>query len=156
MSLERITGRLDSLDVETRAKALLLLAVASDQGIPVRVTQAHRSLDEQTALFAQGRQPLAEVNVLREKLGWLAMPEYDNIKVTRAKAGESWHNFHRAFDVVPMSGGTPDWLSVFWERLGKLGEEVGLEWGGRFPHPDKPHFQNPQGQTLAEAKAQDV
>lgn len=146
--------RIDTLEPETKAKALKLVALAADEGISLRITQAQRSAQEQDALYAQGRNSLDSVNALRHQLGWVPLTNQENIKVTNAKAGESWHNFHRAFDVVPMQGGVPDWQSLHWERIGQLGESVGLEWGGRWLHADRPHFQSTGGITLAEAREQ--
>ena len=145
MSYETLHSRLISLDEDTRLKGLWLIATAADAGIPLRISQGHRTLEEQAALYAQGRSDLDAVNVLRVKLSWPAIKNHENIKVTWAEAGSSWHNYHRAFDVVPMSDGTPDWLSPHWERIGAIGRALGMEWGGIWTKPDKPHFQNPQG-----------
>jgi hypothetical protein len=50
----------------------------------------------------------------------------------------------RAFDLAPtivltIKNWGPD--RPEWQQLGAWGEELGLEWGGRFPHPDPSHFQ---------------
>ena len=38
-------------------------------------------------------------------------------------------------------------------RCGKIGEELGLEWGGRWTSPqDKPHLQLKTGRTLVQAR----
>ena len=145
--------RLDSLDPDVKAKAMQLILKAAHAGIPLRITQAYRTLQEQAVLYAQGRQSLESVNVLRRRLGWSDLKDYENRVVTHAAAGQSWHNFRRAFDVVPMHTGVPDWLSPHWEQIGELGESVGLEWGGRWQHKDMPHFQDRGGLTLAEMQA---
>lgn len=106
-----------------------------DAQIDYIVTCTYRSEDEQTKLYAQGR--TAPGNV-----------------VTNAKAGESAHNCEdpngnpaaRAFDIVPMVNGKPDWDGTHpvWEQAGKIGEGVGLEWAGRWKSfKEKPHFQLP-------------
>jgi hypothetical protein len=28
-----------------------------------------------------------------------------------------------------------------WDQIGAIGEAQGLKWGGRFTHPDRPHFE---------------
>jgi hypothetical protein len=39
------------------------------------------------------------------------------------------------------------------DRCGEIGEELGLEWGGRWKSPkDKPHLHLKTGVTLAEAR----
>lgn len=64
--------------------------------------------------------------------------------VTNAGALLSYHNHGLAFDVVPEEYvGMPNWNpeGPLWERLGRIGEGLGLEWGGRWKMKDKPHFQ---------------
>ncbi len=69
----------------------------------------------------------------------------------------------RAFDVAIIdSAGKVDWDDAAdwnsdgvsdWIQLGKLGESIGLEWGGNFSSmPDFPHFQLREGHTISELK----
>lgn len=158
MSLSRIVNRIDGLSPGTRTKALLFIALAADKGIPVRVTQALRSMAEQDALYAQGRLGRVTVNKLRAKAGMPKLKSWQrNRIVTHAMPGSSWHNYGRAFDIVPMVRGEkllPQWASPWWAKLGELGKECGLEWGGDWTKPDRPHFQNREGKTLVEARAE--
>ncbi len=130
----------------------MLLTLAANKGINLRIVQALRSLDEQNALYVQGRQDLTVVNDFRRKVKWPDILKYENRKVTNAKPGESWHNFGRAFDVVPMENKVPNWEYKDWESIGDLGESCGLEWGGRWSTPDRPHFQFTNGLTLKQAR----
>ena len=50
MSYETLHSRLISLDEDTRLKGLWLIATAADAGIPLRISQGHRTLEEQAAL----------------------------------------------------------------------------------------------------------
>lgn len=55
--------------------------------------------------------------------------------------------------VAPKPGPDNDSWDGPWELAGALGEEVGLEWGGRwrtatFPDGDRPHFQIPNWRAL--------
>lgn len=96
-------------------------------GVPVRFMSGYRSCEQQNALYAQGR----------------TMP--GNI-VTNAKCGESMHNYGVAFDIA-FDSATP--YIGDWEKVGKIGESIGLEWGGRWADfVDKPHFQVTLGYTL--------
>ena len=55
------------------------------------------------------------------------------------------HNKGLAFDVVPMNRGQrllPQWASPHWKKLGEIGEQLGLAWGGRWKKPDRPHFES--------------
>lgn len=109
------------------------LRACQEQAIDVLVTCTYRSNAEQAKLYAQGRTAPGKI-------------------VTDAKPGESKHNnvsangspAAKAFDVVPMVNGKPDWDATdpIWERLGEIGERCGLEWAGRWTHfKEYPHFQ---------------
>ena len=108
------------------------LAKALIEGIDVLITCTYRSNTEQDELYAQGRTKPGKV-------------------VTNAKAGQSKHNFtidgkpaSKAFDVVPMIGGKPMWDAQHpsWQKLGKIGMDLGLEWAGNWKSfKEFPHFQ---------------
>lgn len=126
--------RIAKLHPKMRAVAAQLLTRAEMQGIKLRVTSTLRTYAEQTELYAQGR----------TKPGG---------KVTNAKAGESWHNFGLAMDVVAIKDGKADWEGP-WERIAEIGKSLGLEWGGDWQSfKDKPHFQMKFGHTLSEMRA---
>lgn len=123
--------KLEDLHPDVRFLAEKFLDAAADEGIEVLVTCTYRSGIEQAQLYAQGRTAKGKI-------------------VTNAQPGESLHNTllngqpaARAFDVVPMIVGKPMWDDEHpsWEALGRIGESVGLEWGGRWRKPDKPHFE---------------
>lgn len=115
------------------AKTRKLIELARAEGIELLVTSTLRTFEEQAELFAIGRTKPGK-------------------KVTNAKPGQSWHNFGLAFDVVPLVNGKPIWDSPFWERIGALGKQVGLTWGGDFKSfKDTPHFEFHPNLTLAEA-----
>ncbi len=103
-------------------------------GLSVRFISGTRSYEEQTALYAKGRTAPGP-------------------KVTNAKAGESFHNFQIAVDTGIFKGKTylPESPAYSW--LGPIGEALGLEWGGRWSTPDKPHFQYKTGLTMAQMRA---
>lgn len=117
-------------------KAKKLLAAAKKEGIDVLVTSTYRDGESQNALYAQGRTKPGRV-------------------VTNAKAGQSWHNYRLAFDVVPLVNGKAQWndLRTF-KRLGAIGKSVGLEWAGDWKSfKEFPHFQWTGGLTLAQLRA---
>lgn len=63
-------------------------------------------------------------------------------KVTRASTGDmGWHKFGFALDIVE-NDSTP-WVASqqFWSTLGRLYEENGFTWGGRWKRLDLPHGQ---------------
>jgi len=105
------------------------------EGIIVKIICGLRNYQEQDQLYAQGRTKPGP-------------------KVTNAPAGYSWHNFGVAWDFVVFDAhGQPQWDSPQMKRCGEIGEELGLEWGGRWTSPqDTPHLQLKTGLTLAEAR----
>ena len=98
-------------------------------GIQIVVVQGLRTFAEQDALFAQGRTRPGQI-------------------VTRAKGGQSLHNYGLAVDVAPVileGGGKIDWndLHKFFV-IGQEGKKLRLEWGGDWKKfLDKPHLQMP-------------
>lgn len=127
-----MSRKLEDLIPVVGSRALWLQNRAAVSGHPLLITQTLRTYAEQDALYAQGRTA-------------------PGARVTNARGGESWHNFGRAFDVAFVVGGAVTWDGP-WEMIGAMGEACGLEWGGRWAHPDRPHFQLTEGLTLAEAR----
>jgi peptidoglycan LD-endopeptidase CwlK len=118
-----------------------------EKGLPaniaVRIVQGLRTIEEQNALYAQGRTKPGNI-------------------VTNAKGGSSYHNYGLAIDfaiLVDKDGngtydelswdikkdndkdGIPDWLEVV-----KVFEAAGWEWGGKWSSiKDYPHLQKTFG-----------
>lgn len=135
------TRSLDALLPAVRERAQQFLGQARGLGLDVLVTSTYRDFAAQAALYAQGRTRPGRI-------------------VTYARPGYSWHNWGRAFDVVPLRHGKPVWGTTgsdgqLWLRLGELGEAVGLEWAGRWSRRRReyPHFQLTEGHTLAQLLA---
>ena len=109
-------------------------------GIEAIIDQTLRTYAEQDALYAQGRTAPGKI-------------------VTYAKGGQSWHNFGRAFDAVPLrqDGSGRVWWDAppeIWQTMGATGERLGLGWGGRWREPDIDHWELTGGMTLEQAAAQ--
>ena len=120
---------------------------ADAAGIDLLVTSTYRDFESQAALYAQGRTKPGKV-------------------VTNAQPGQSWHNWRRAVDVVPLRHGKPVWGTKgdgmddnptdderddleLWQRVGMLGKLAGLEWAGEWPRfREFPHFQHRGGLSL--------
>jgi peptidoglycan L-alanyl-D-glutamate endopeptidase CwlK len=128
--------------------------------IPFLVTCTARSVKEQQALYAQGRQSLMEVNIMRTMAGLPAITEAENkYKVTWTLSskhiidledGDPNNDKSRAFDIAILKDGKATWdvkvnvnknSEPDYLEAGKIGESVGLKWGGRFKSPDYPHFE---------------
>ncbi len=119
------------LDRDVRRKVRKLLKRARQEGIELRVISAYRGCAEQNELYALGRTAPGSI-------------------VTNARCGQSAHNYRRAVDVVAFVNGEPLWENPRWELIGRLGEQVGLSWGGRWTSfKDRPHFEDLKGETIA-------
>lgn len=119
---------LDSLHPYVASLARRFLDLAKANGIDVQIIVAFRSWDEQDMLYAQGRTTPGSI-------------------VTDAMGGDSYHNWGLAFDAAPRVNGVVDWTAIdLFNRMGELGQQVGLEWGGHWTTYqialiDRPHFQ---------------
>lgn len=91
--------------------------LAAQNGITIKITSGTRTYAEQNKLFAQGG-------------------------VTKARGGQSNHNFGIAIDVTIFDGKNPVWESPKYKELGQMGKSLGFEWGGDWKSfKDEPHFQ---------------
>ncbi|MBL7856531.1 MAG: M15 family metallopeptidase [Cyclobacteriaceae bacterium] len=83
--------------------------------------------------------------------------EYQSMgkKYTRSGAGKSKHQYGLAIDVVPIVDSVAVWDNkMLWQRIGIVGEKLGLRWGGRWRHPYDPgHFEWTGGLATAELAA---
>ncbi|MDA8171199.1 MAG: M15 family metallopeptidase [Nitrospiraceae bacterium] len=159
--MDQIMRDINGLAPVVREKFLQLQAAAREKGIEFMITCTLRTEAEQLALFAQGRKTVGEVNRLRRDAGLSPITEAENKIVTRVLT--SIHQFGCAFDVALLRRGTqtPTWdrkadfnkngIPDYFE-LGKLGEALGLRWGGAFRFGDFCHFEYTNGLTLAELK----
>ena len=103
-------------------------------GHPVRIVEGYRTPERQDELYAQGRTAPGRV-------------------VTNAKGNESLHQFGVAVDFTFRKEGY-DAPEELWQTLGKIGESVGFEWGGRWKtFPDQPHFEMRLGYSLRDFQA---
>ena len=124
---------LDDLAPPAKQRALAFIAAANAKGVDLLVTSTYRDSESQDALYAQGRSTPGNI-------------------VTRAKAGQSWHNWRCALDVVPLVNGKAIWDDqALWKQVGEIGKSCGLEWAGDWKtFKEYPHFQYTGGLTLVQ------
>jgi len=135
-----MSRKIDDLVPELQEKYAEFKDAMADAELKYIVTQTRRTLSEQTALYAQGRKKLEEVNELRKAVGWPGLSSSGNIKVTWTM--KSKHLEGKAFDIAMLgSDGKISWSNFLFDKAGKVGESVGLEWGGSWEKKDRPHFQ---------------
>lgn len=119
---------LNSLDPYVATLGQRFLDLCRANGLDVKILVAFRSWDDQDATYAQGRTTPGPI-------------------VTDAMGGDSYHNWGLAFDAAPLVNGEVDWNNTaLFDRMGALGQQVGLEWGGHWTTyqialVDLPHFQ---------------
>lgn len=132
--------KLDDLLLPVKIRALNLIHECKTLGIDLLAISTYRDFESQNVLYSQGRTAPGRI-------------------VTNARSGQSFHNFHVAFDVVPLRDGKPVWGTSgadgeLWQQIGVLGEAQGLEWAGRWKRfREFPHFQYTGGLTLADFNA---
>ena len=109
-----------------------------------------RTFAEQDALYAQGRTKPGAV-------------------VTKAKGGQSYHNYGLAIDIVLLvdkdKNGTFETASwdvktdfdgdgkSDWQEVVAIFKRYGYEWGGDWKFNDAPHFQKTFGKSVAELQS---
>lgn len=91
-----------------------------------RIAQGLRTFLEQQALYDQGRTKPGKI-------------------VTKAKAGQSYHNYGLAVDLVNLNGITVNW-NYDMSKLVPYADKYGIKWGGsadfiKAGMEDKPHFE---------------
>lgn len=126
-----MTKDINDLLPVVKKMAMEFQAKAKLAGIDFVVTSVYRSIEEQNAIYAQGRTTPGGI-------------------VTNAKGGQSFHNWKVAFDIVPVIAGKAIWNdNALWSKLGQIGQSVGLEWGGSWANfKDLPHFQYVAGYSF--------
>ena len=98
----RTDGRIEKLHPSIRSKVKEFIIKAEQElGINLRVSSGFRSHSEQNKLYASGRTESGKI-------------------VTHAKAGESYHNYGLAFDVVEIKNGKAIWNNPNWIEIADL------------------------------------
>jgi len=108
---------LEHLHKTVRAKAELLVSKCDEAELKIKVADTLRTKAEQDAI------PSAN---------------------TKAKYPMSMHNWGLAFDIFRNDGkGAYDTADGFFEKAGRIGESIGLTWGGSWTSfKDLPHFED--------------
>jgi peptidoglycan L-alanyl-D-glutamate endopeptidase CwlK len=108
---------------EFNRRCAAFVAAMSKAGSPVKCTDGYRSIEEQNRLYAQGRTKPGRI-------------------VTKAKGGESPHNYHLGRDYCfLLPHGAVSWNGD-WKLFGRTAKACGLMWGGSFRSiSDKPHLE---------------
>jgi peptidoglycan L-alanyl-D-glutamate endopeptidase CwlK len=119
---ERSAKNISTLVEPLQKIAVEFLRRCHVKGLGVKIICGTRTIEEQDALYAQGRTKPGDI-------------------VTWVKGGNSWHNYGLAFDVGVFRGADYLGASSEYAEAGAIGIELGLEWGGSWKKKDFPHFQ---------------
>ena len=129
---------INKLHPKLREFVFLLKSECEKQGLKIGIGECLRTAEEQDKLYAKGRTEKGTI-------------------VTNAK-GSSYSSMHQwgvAFDIYRNDGkGVYENGDRFFEKVGKIGKTLGLEWGGDWTSiRDLPHFQlSDWGATPAKLK----
>jgi len=153
MKDEKTLERIQLLHPKLRDEALTMYdeIVSSLTGTAAcRFAYTLRTFAEQDALFAQGRTKPGAI-------------------VTKAKGGQSYHNYGLAIDIVLLvdkdKNGTFETASwdlktdfdsdgkSDWQEIVAIFKRYGYEWGGDWKFVDAPHFQKTLGKSIAELQS---
>lgn len=131
-----------------KASALEMVERAYTEGINVQISAGHRSLEEQAALYGQGR----VYSYNGKNYSNLAKPI-----VTNAKPGQSFHNYGLAIDffIVSDDGKRVIWtVNSKWQRVAAIGKDLGFKWGGDWSSfKDYPHLEMTGGLSFTQLQA---
>lgn len=135
-------------DVVRLCNAHIAACDAADITLVVYCTR--RTEKEQAMEYAKGR----TLNQLPDSVAQLIADEIRDWEshgihfgpggiVTHCHGPDCPHVMGVAYDCVPVEEGKAVWGdAALWEKVGTIGEGLGMEWGGRWSRfPDKPHFQ---------------
>jgi len=116
-----LSRALDDLDARFRPLAIALIARCCEAGVPVMIIETRRTAEEQRRKIAQG-------------VSWVE---------------HSKHEDGLAIDICPYQtyqiwgAAKLDWNAgdPVWQTVGRIGEALGLRWGGRWKQRDMGHFE---------------
>lgn len=95
-------------------------------------TSGVRSTAQQQALYAQGRTTPGPIVTYAD-----GVEKRSNHQVRADGYGH-------AIDFCFLVEGKPSWnLALPWRLVGEAGKALGLEWGGDWKRPDRPHLELP-------------
>lgn len=153
MKDEKTLERIQLLHPKLREEALTMydeIVAALTGTAACRFAYTLRTFAEQDGLFAQGRTKPGAI-------------------VTKAKGGQSYHNYGLAIDIVLLvdkdKNGTFETASwdlktdfdgdgkSDWQEIVAIFKRYGYEWGGDWKFNDAPHFQKTLGKSISELQA---
>ncbi|RQW19148.1 M15 family peptidase [Bacillus sp. C1-1] len=132
----------DELHPIVAEKTEQLIEQASQIGIAIIITDGFRTIEEQDALYQQGRSTNGSI-------------------VTHVAGGESLHNYGLAVDYALLNeNGQPIWDLEYdgnhngesdWIEVADIAKDLGFKWGGDWKHfVDYPHLEMTFGYSMSD------
>ena len=132
----RSEANIMTINLAAQKAARAFLKKVTDAGINVRIISGTRTYAEQDEIYAQGRTKPGK-------------------RVTKAKGGQSNHNFGIAWDIGIFDAQGKYLLeSPLYAKAAQVGLIPGLEWGGNWggDFQDPPHYQLATGLSITELR----
>lgn len=146
--LDRSVSRMGNVNDVVEETILEVIKRAYKEGINCQVSSGLRTMEEQAAIYGQGRSSF-----------WYKGKDYGNPSkgiVSNAKPGYSYHNFGLAVDYFLTSedGSKAIWVvNNDWKRVAAIAKSLGFEWGGDWSSfKDYPHLQMTGGLSTADLR----
>ena len=132
----RSEGNIRTLHLDAqKAARMFLRAFTNVQDYTVKIISGNRTYAEQNEIYAQGRTKPGKI-------------------VTDARGGQSNHNFAIAWDIGIFVNGKYLGNSPLYKDAATVGlaATTGVEWGGHWKKPDRPHYQLATGRNIKEVR----
>lgn len=117
---ERSLKNIYSLDIDFAKRVLDWYEECLREGLDILIYCGYRSNDEQNTLYRQGRETSGKI-------------------VTNARGGQSFHNYGRAIDFVPLKNGEANWGDT---KAYKKAQEIGKKYNLRSLSWELPHLED--------------
>ncbi len=127
---------INELHPKVKELALKLLEKCKEEGLNIKIGETYRTVARQDELYARGRTAPGRI-----------------VTYARGNTKSSYHQWRLAFDVFQNVKGDAYNINVL-KKVGKIGRELGLEWGGDWKSfRDYPHFQYTFGLSIKDLRS---
>lgn len=140
-----MSRNVNDLHPALQLKVAELKELCKANGITIGISECLRTAAEQNALYAKGRTAAGSIVTNCKGTSYSSMHQWGvafdfyldmDVDGDGKKADDAFNNATRLF-----------------EKVGALGQSIGLEWGGSWTNKDRPHFQLPDwGSTASKLK----
>ena len=132
----RVEAALDAMAQDAELKRLGVQKIIVVEGL--------RTLATQIAYYCRGRMKNpADVKAIFNAAGLWALTDKEAVTPSTWTL-KSRHLEGKAVDLAPSKDGKTIWWDApdtVWQRMGEIGKQFGLAWGGDWPQKDRPHFE---------------